>query len=134
VTDRKLTPVPDPSETRTAPTITHDLSGRAAELFDELAPELELSGRLTPETAHTFRLWCTAQAVAEATSEGLEGVDRQSARRGRPERVRDPRWIGFRDASTLAMRLGKEFGLTPASAISLEVSRSRDPDIARLLS
>ncbi len=135
--DRALTPVPEQSDVPRAPstpTISHTLTGRAAEVYDELAPSLEAAGVLTPESVHVFRLFCTAQAVAEAAASALDGVDRQGSRRGRPERVRDPRWIGFRDAATLAAKLGKEFGLTPASAISLQVSRTRDADARRLLS
>lgn len=110
-----------------------DLTGRAAAIFDELASPLYLSGRLNPENAYLFRLWCQTIAVAEDAGTKLQTVEAKGARTAR-ERVADPRWRGFRDAVELATKLGKEFGLTPASQSTMKMPRPADSDAERLLS
>jgi phage terminase small subunit len=64
----------------------------------------------------------------------LEGVTRKGARRGRAELVRDPTWVAFRDASTLALTLGLEFGLTPRSAVRLKLATPAVSDVEGLFS
>jgi phage terminase small subunit len=131
MTERRLKPVPVAAR---RPKVPSGLEGRAGELYAELGPGLEASGRLTDETRPLFVLWCRATATAEAAGADLESVDRPGARRGRPQRVRDPRWLGFRDATLLALRLGRDFGLTPASASKLKRPTPDPGEIGRLLS
>ncbi len=130
--DRRLKPVQAASG-RHEPVDRGDLTGRAAELFDELGPRLHLSGRLNPEAVPLFRLLCQTLAVAEGAGAKLGDVEARGARTAR-ERVADPTWRGFRDAVLLALKLGQEFGLTPASGSTLKLATPTDPEVARLLS
>jgi phage terminase small subunit len=109
---------------------TGRLSGRAGQIYRELAPVLELSGRLRPEFDHILRLYCQTLAVAEKA--GAKLVDVEAPGRS-DKRTADPAWRGFRDATELACRLAREYGLTPASAAQVKVGATPDEQAARLL-
>lgn len=108
------------------------LTGRALEVFEELAGPLEGSGRLNPETVHVFRLLCQTIAVAEGAGSKLQGVDHDPERADRGK-TSDPTWRGFRDAAVLAQSLAQEYGLTPASAAKVRVPATPDEEARRLL-
>jgi phage terminase small subunit len=133
MTDRKGLKAVETSRGGYDPVERGDLTGRAAEIFDDIGPRLHLSGRLTPESVYGFRFWCQTVAVAEAAGAKLQSVEARGARTAR-ERVADPTWRGFRDAALLALKLGQEYGLTPSAASNLKMTRPTDPEVARLLS
>lgn len=117
-----------------APRAPRALAGRAAAIYRDLEPAMRLSGRLTDESLPLFRLWCQTMAVAEAAGRKLQASEDPVEARGRKDaRVADPAWRGFRDATALALQLGREFGLTPAAALSMRTAQTPDEQAAKLL-
>lgn len=113
-----------------APKAAPILTGRALELFKELSPDLETSGRLKPEYVPLFRLYCLSLSIAEKAGGELKDVE---ARGRKDSRVADPKFRGFREATALAFQLGREYGLTPASASAVKVPVTPDEEARKLL-
>jgi P27 family predicted phage terminase small subunit len=96
------------------------LDAQALAVWQQLAPDLERKGVLTPWDAPLFGVFCQSVAYAHQA----EVMVNQTAilLRGRNHKdaaVKNPAMQVFRDMADLALRSGGRFGLTPSDRAGL---------------
>lgn len=111
------------------------LEGRAASAWDELVPELARIGLLTVVDGHALAVYCEAWATYVQASEVVrkEGVLIESYRGGM---AKNPAAQIMRDSADLMMKVGGQFGLSPATRARLQVpdDGKDDFDIGAIIS
>lgn len=120
---------PVPERGTTAPRLTDAAQAE----WERLAPELRRSQRLGSTDREAFAVYCEAVSAMTGARDILadEGLTSIGAK-GQP--VAHPAWQVFRDAATLVLRAGAEFGLSPSSATRLKTETISEDEAARLLS
>jgi P27 family predicted phage terminase small subunit len=96
------------------------LDGRAASAWDELVPELARIGLLTLVDGHALAVYCEAWATYVEASAIVrsEGILIDSYRGGK---AKNPAAQIMRDSADLMMKVGGQYGLTPATRTRLQV-------------
>jgi P27 family predicted phage terminase small subunit len=96
------------------------LKGRAAAAWKEIVPELARIGLLTVVDGHALAVYCEAWATYVQASEIVrtEGILIESYRGGK---AKNPAAQIMRDSADLMMKVGGQFGLTPATRTRLQV-------------
>jgi P27 family predicted phage terminase small subunit len=96
------------------------LKGRARAAWKELVPELDRIGLLTVVDGHALAVYCEAWATYVEASEVVrqEGILVDSYRGGK---AKNPAAQIMRDSADLMMKVGSQYGLTPATRTRLQV-------------
>ena len=107
------------------------LSPAARAIWDQLAPDLIHKGVLTPWDVHLFGLYCTslvyaAEAESQLDEAGVLVRARNRSDRSHGVKVRNAALSVYRDMSEMSLKLGRQFGLTPADRIKLATGEPRD--------
>lgn len=110
----------EPQPAKGEPTMPKWLKGRAAAAWKEIVPELARIGLLTVVDGHALAVYCEAWATYVQASEIVraEGILVDSYRGGK---AKNPAAQIMRDSADLMMKVGGQYGLTPATRTRLQV-------------
>lgn len=113
-------PENEPQPAKGEPVMPKWLKGRAAAAWKELVPELARIGLLTIVDGHALAVYCEAWATYVEASEIVrtEGILIDSYRGGK---AKNPAAQVMRDSADLMMKVGGQFGLSPATRARLQV-------------
>lgn len=96
-----------------------ELSGRARETWDKLAPDLIAKKVLTSWDVPQFAVFCNAVATYWENYELMAGV--YTAKGAAGGVIKSPHWQIMRDAAAIMTSVGGRFGLTPSDRASLKI-------------
>lgn len=110
----------EPQPAKGEPVMPDWLTGRAASAWRELVPELARIGLLTVVDGHALAVYCEAWATYVEASERVrrEGVLVESYRGGM---AKNPAAQIMRDSADLMLKVGSQFGLSPATRARLTI-------------
>lgn len=111
-----------------------ELTGRAREVWDRLAPDLIDRKVLTAWDVPQFAIFCDATATYWINREMMAGEYTAQGAAGGV--IKSPHWQIMRDAAAMMTQVGSRFGLTPSDRASLKIGAQEDPSSGaeRLLS
>jgi P27 family predicted phage terminase small subunit len=113
-------PENEPEPAKGEPKMPSWLKGRARAAWKEMVPELARIGLLTIVDGHALAVYCEAWATYVEASEIVraEGILIESYRGGK---AKNPAAQIMRDSADLMMKVGGQYGLTPATRARLQV-------------